>query len=249
MLTLLTETMYFLENINNKLGKDNTSTAVLVTGGFHKDNLKKLFADEGYSYIEVMPKISKVEKDNPYFTLLNGEHTGFDDLMDIIVTYNSGTSNIAIQSMFSEMGIIDMEKRNTNSLAVDILAALEADPQKGIVLMIPTGYLRIAYESDSEFKEIIGEINGKDVYAIREENEAYDPQFENIVRFDRDSMSEDGHQTVVDLLLEMAHAPTESYSGLESHSLSELLVTGHSDLHGHGSTYWQGKYRSITLFV
>ncbi len=205
----------FLKNIEAKFKKDHKNTALLVTGGFHTSNLKQLFKNKGYSYVEIMPKLT-TEKDCPYFNLLAGEVSPVEILVE------SSVSNIAIASMLSEMGIKDSKKRGIFDLSVEVMNAFKKNPDKGIVLMVPSGYLRISKKA-GEFSKKIGEIRGEAVYASREGAETLMNTFnERIfsVNYDRNSMTYDGHQAVIDLFLKMSHA--KKYEGLEAHSLEDL---------------------------
>ncbi|MBF0215724.1 MAG: hypothetical protein HQL30_01890 [Candidatus Omnitrophica bacterium] len=92
----------FMSKINDKLIADGTNIAVLVTGGFHKSNLRELCAAEGYSYISVMPKF-KVYEGCPYFRLLSGDISEFDKFLDMVMALNPANANIAILSAFSDV--------------------------------------------------------------------------------------------------------------------------------------------------
>lgn len=62
----------FINKIAIKLKKENQKNIILVTGGFHQDNLKKLFQNKGYSYVEVLPRMAAQDGSCPYFRLLSG---------------------------------------------------------------------------------------------------------------------------------------------------------------------------------
>ena len=94
----------FVEKMDSKLNEENKDVAILVTGGFHTSNLSGLLKDEGYSYIQVLPKL-KTEPDCPYFSLLAGEPTEMEEFIGELMAYRPGESTLATQSLFSEMGI------------------------------------------------------------------------------------------------------------------------------------------------
>ena len=123
----------FLDNIADKMEQDNESETILVTGGFHADNLADLFRDEGYTYVKVMPKF-KTDKSipNPYFQLLSGESNGLDDFIVKSVEYMPEMSNIAVQSLFSQMGVADARGRNLIDLEVEIMEHYASSIRKGI---------------------------------------------------------------------------------------------------------------------
>ena len=53
---------HMFANALKKMGAEKQSRAVIVTGGFHADGLKKLAASKGCSYIQITPRISEVSK-------------------------------------------------------------------------------------------------------------------------------------------------------------------------------------------
>ncbi len=76
----------FLDKVISKLKKEKKDRIIIVTGGFHQDNLRKLFADKGYSYVEVLPKIEKQDTKCPYFKLISG---GADPVTKAIIDRQS----------------------------------------------------------------------------------------------------------------------------------------------------------------
>lgn len=69
---------------------------ILVTGGFHSENLARLFKDRGISYLSVLPHFGLDETPCPYFKLLAGEQPG------LIRATMASLSTMAIYSYFSE---------------------------------------------------------------------------------------------------------------------------------------------------
>ncbi|MFH1799193.1 MAG: DUF58 domain-containing protein [Candidatus Omnitrophota bacterium] len=60
----------FLQNLT---ANDQRPTTILITGGFHSENLRKLFKQKGISYISIMPNFKNEEGYKcPYFELLKG---------------------------------------------------------------------------------------------------------------------------------------------------------------------------------
>jgi len=61
----------FIENAISTLEKFNQNSAILITGGFHTDNITSLLEDKGYSYIVALPStMSKIEDDSKYRSIL-----------------------------------------------------------------------------------------------------------------------------------------------------------------------------------
>ena len=109
----------FLKIIAGKLNKEKQKNIILVTGGFHQDNLKKLFQDKGYSYVEVLPKIEKTEGENPYFRLLSG---GMDPITKAI---SEKQSSLQIASYLSAK--LGVQNREVFDRAVKVVAGLIKD--------------------------------------------------------------------------------------------------------------------------
>ncbi|MFH1395204.1 MAG: hypothetical protein ABIH09_03520, partial [Candidatus Omnitrophota bacterium] len=63
----------FLKNLRFVDGKTNDENTLLVTGGFHSENLYKLLRKQNISYVSISPKfISEKDYKSPYFDLLTG---------------------------------------------------------------------------------------------------------------------------------------------------------------------------------
>ncbi|MFH1665481.1 MAG: hypothetical protein ABIA77_04970, partial [Candidatus Omnitrophota bacterium] len=107
----------FLKNI--RFPKVNSRATILVTGGFHTENLLRLFREEGISYVSIIPEFEN-EKGyrSPYFELLG---TGRSPLLEAV---SAGMSGIAIQSMLSEMKVPGGDKELFRR-AKEVLEALE----------------------------------------------------------------------------------------------------------------------------
>lgn len=63
----------FVENIFSKMEKENIDKAVLITGGFHSQNLQKLLEQGGAIGIIVYPKVSGLSDDELYSSRVRGE--------------------------------------------------------------------------------------------------------------------------------------------------------------------------------
>ncbi|NQU95250.1 MAG: GNAT family N-acetyltransferase [Candidatus Omnitrophica bacterium] len=109
----------FLKNIKLK------DTAILITGGFHSGNLAKLFKRNNISYIGILPNFkTKKGYESPYFSLLAGKETKLDKFLNKAISYTTQHSALAISSLFSQMGVVDIKDRNQVSLKAQILAAV-----------------------------------------------------------------------------------------------------------------------------
>jgi len=77
---------------------------VLITGGFHTENLTKLFREKGISYVSLMPKFKEPDGYKcPYFQVLSGEKTpGVNDA--------PGVSELAVPDALSELEVPGLGK-------------------------------------------------------------------------------------------------------------------------------------------
>ncbi|MBI4353421.1 MAG: HEAT repeat domain-containing protein, partial [Candidatus Omnitrophica bacterium] len=56
----------FLWNTERILKEENQQIAILITGGYHTDHLKKLFQEKGYSYVVLTPLVTKETSKEKY---------------------------------------------------------------------------------------------------------------------------------------------------------------------------------------
>lgn len=92
----------FIENMVFEKTQTGEKAAVIMTGGFHTENLCRLFKEKGYSYVSIMPRFT-LEKDyeNPYFELLAGQTT---DVRHILQSALTQTGLIQVASMLNTIG-------------------------------------------------------------------------------------------------------------------------------------------------
>lgn len=74
----------FLKNI--KFARGGRKTSILITGGFHAENLHKLFEENEISYISIMPNFKNNDNyECPYFRLLAGKQSPLEEKIDCII--------------------------------------------------------------------------------------------------------------------------------------------------------------------
>ncbi|MFA5147407.1 MAG: hypothetical protein WC515_08535 [Candidatus Omnitrophota bacterium] len=70
-------------------------TAIMITGGFHTENLCQLFKKEGIAYVSIMPNFKNEERyESPYFRLLAGELTGIQKRLYSVIKTSGATMQI-----------------------------------------------------------------------------------------------------------------------------------------------------------
>jgi len=89
----------FIDNIRFGTSSSGQKVALLVTGGFHTDNLSQLFKENNISYVSIIPSfMDKGEYECPYFNLLAGNNDG---ILKKIYPVVAGISSIQIYSRLS----------------------------------------------------------------------------------------------------------------------------------------------------
>ncbi len=72
----------FIRNMRFSFSPSGTEAALIMTGGFHTENLAELFRREGYSYVSIMPKFTSEEGyDSPYFAILSGQTADIQQML------------------------------------------------------------------------------------------------------------------------------------------------------------------------
>ncbi len=94
----------FVENVLGRMEKHDTRIAMLVTGGFHTDEMASELKARGVSYVCVKPRIKHNDIANPYFDLLRNQRTPLEKLL----------------------------AQNQNILALRISSPQSADPKKAL---------------------------------------------------------------------------------------------------------------------
>lgn len=110
----------FIENMKFSGAGGGKKGAVMMTGGFHTENLCDLFRKEEISYVSILPKFS-VGKDykSPYFDILAGETTNVQTMLRSVIArasmlqVASKLSPILADAVYGETGryIFDAEVR------------------------------------------------------------------------------------------------------------------------------------------
>ncbi len=115
----------FLNNI-----KFNKNIAVVITGGFHTENLCETFKERNISYISIMPAFSNYEGYQcPYFRLLSGKQS------DIVNSLSKDISSLALYSDFCQNSdqIYGKNLIEANRLWIALVAALFSGKESIVV--------------------------------------------------------------------------------------------------------------------
>ena len=160
----------FVENakiplMNVSGANEGTKAAVLVTGGFHSENLFDLFRQNEIAYISIVPKF-KVgkERKNPYFNLLSGKRFPLAEYV------RSSASNLAIYSYLCGAGTQRVQGMSPGETRQMIAAA--ADAMSGVrTTSVDFGGRKVNFIASTQKPEgaeaVPGaEIKGKQLWAV-----------------------------------------------------------------------------------
>jgi adenosine deaminase len=90
----------FLENLQFSAVSGGIQGAVLMTGGFHTENLCELFEGKGISYISILPKFKMGKNyESPYFDILAGQVT---DVQQMLRSVMARAAMLQVASMLSK---------------------------------------------------------------------------------------------------------------------------------------------------
>ncbi len=127
----------FIKNI--KFTDHDRPNSIIITGGFHTENLRELFKNEKVSYISIMPKF-KNEKgyESPYIKRLAGQRTALENVIDTAIP---AILNLQVVEILSKLGLIVEGKSNIEyfRLAVQIIAAINRG--QSFVMQISKGFV------------------------------------------------------------------------------------------------------------
>ncbi|MBF0215357.1 MAG: ATP-binding protein, partial [Candidatus Omnitrophica bacterium] len=107
----------FIENLEFS----PNGTAVLMTGGFHAENLKEVVESAGYGYVSVMPNFRSPEGyGSPYFRILSGGKSPVEEELE------AGMNAMQVVSLLNELGVEVMSEKGRELLAmgVDVISRM-----------------------------------------------------------------------------------------------------------------------------
>jgi serine O-acetyltransferase len=71
----------FIENFSSRLQNGKSQVAILITGGYHTEQILEQLKMKNFSYIAVKPDISHQDLANPYFSLLRNQSSPLERLL------------------------------------------------------------------------------------------------------------------------------------------------------------------------
>jgi hypothetical protein len=113
----------FIKNI--KFTDHDRPNSIIITGGFHTENLRELFKDEKVSYISIIPKFKNGKGyESPYMKRLAGQKTALESVINTAIP---AVLNLQVVEILSKQIALKVEGEAGLAkfrLAVSIVAAL-----------------------------------------------------------------------------------------------------------------------------
>jgi len=92
----------FIKNI--RFTDHDRPNSIIITGGFHTQNLRELFKKEKVSYISIMPKFKNPpDYESPYLKRLAGQRTALENVINTAIP---AVLNLQVVEILSKLGII-----------------------------------------------------------------------------------------------------------------------------------------------
>ena len=114
----------FIKNI--KFTDCDRPSSIIITGGFHTDNLRELFKNEKVSYVSIMPKFRNEKGyESPYMKRLAGQRTALENIIDTAIP---AILNLQVVNILSQLApeVEGKESLEKFKIAVAIIAAINA---------------------------------------------------------------------------------------------------------------------------
>lgn len=113
----------FIKNI--KFTDHDRPNSIIITGGFHTENLRELFNKEKVSYISIMPKFSSEKGyESPYMKRLTGQRTALENVIDTAIPAVLSLQVVEILSTRLALQVEGEANLAKFRLAVAIMAAI-----------------------------------------------------------------------------------------------------------------------------
>ncbi|GEM_PF-2525735 len=121
----------FLKNLTQKMDEENQVKAILVTGGYHSPNLKRLFKEKNISYIVLTPQILHETNQKRYEKLLLGQDLSKLTLSPLVPS----TSHIDI--LYARFGLDNVGARLAQDLGPEAEIAWNGRMKEGNLGSVP----------------------------------------------------------------------------------------------------------------
>ncbi|MFH1846366.1 MAG: hypothetical protein ABH869_02285 [Candidatus Omnitrophota bacterium] len=179
----------FTRNTLEQIKTTGFNDAILITGGFHSENLTRLMREKDVSYISIMPQFKNAAGYTcPYFDLLSGR----DSFMEKFILDTVASSGLQIASIWNRLGmeLAGEKEKNLAMIQLEIVKTLETEPEA--FLAIKGSEIAISFHKDPA-----GNIDYKLV-------RAQEDKIADVLITNADDLSYDDHEKIIDEQIVMA---------------------------------------------
>jgi hypothetical protein len=164
---------------STKFTDDTRPASIIITGGFHTENLRELFTKEKVSYVSIIPKFtSPPGYKSPYLARLAGQRTALETVVDNVIP---AVLNLAVVNILSKelaIEVIGEAAYRRTELEVRIMTAL-ARGQRFIFSINKSAYPE-DYRNKPEDKVVVFNNGGGSAVPSSETVSAGQPGFERL---------------------------------------------------------------------
>lgn len=128
----------FVKNI--KFTDHDRPNSIIITGGFHTQNLRELFGKEKVSYISIMPKFTD-EKGykSPYLKRLAGQRTALENVIDTAIP---AVLNLQVVNILSQLAPEVEGKANIERFRLAVLIMVYIEKGQKFILKLKGGAIQ-----------------------------------------------------------------------------------------------------------
>lgn len=138
----------FVKNI--KFTDHDRPNSIIITGGFHTENLRELFKNEKVSYVSILPKFTNEKGyDSPYLKRLAGQRTALENVIDTAIPAVLNLQVVNILSTELALKVEGKENLEKFRLAVSIMAVLMKSPN--FILKVKGGAIQGREDEKEKF--------------------------------------------------------------------------------------------------
>jgi glutamine---fructose-6-phosphate transaminase (isomerizing) len=109
-----------IENTLKRMDEGKIQVAALITGGYHTEGIAQRLRNRGISYIVIAPRITKVDQNNPYLSILSNER------LHVQNTLTKEAARLAINSINETTPVVANEKAEAREVVLRALRLIRA---------------------------------------------------------------------------------------------------------------------------
>lgn len=170
----------FLKNLRFSETPEGKRSAVLITGGFHTENLCELLKKNDISYVSLMPRFTSEEDyESPYFALLAGQTANMQQMLSSAL---AESSLMQIASMLSGLGEDVWGKANIDAFSAAVFLITRAEKGETTRVRLAKGDL-VVEKTSSGIQVRLEESFSPEAWSIeRLQYEVHEEYIDSVIR-------------------------------------------------------------------